>query len=639
MAGVFFDCWGAFNRAHHMLKSKTFLGVDFGAGTLKIGEFEAAEGGGLKLLRFGVKALGLAGSQDAAREAAVKKALGELLVEGGFVGRNANLCAPGFQVFSKFVKLPPVDTSKVTQIIQYEAQQNVPFPLAESAWDYQILGTSSDGGLEVLLVAIKSEIVEKLFAVGEGASLKMDVVDGAIAALANAFRFNYGDVEGCSVLIDIGAKTSNVLLFEKNKFYVRTVPVGANLITQEFGAEAKMPFAKAEEFKLAEAFVSLGGAYEEPDNPQVAAISKVARNVLTRLHLQVNQTVQFYRTQQGGSAPARVYMCGGGSIMPYAAEFFQEKLNLPVEYFNPFRNVQLDPGVDVTGLEKIASCFGEVVGLGLRNIAQCPVELNLMPKSSRSRQDFNSKKPYLLAAAYALALGVFASGLFYARVASAKSEALDKVNSQVNPLKDLETKLMAEEAAVVKAKQETDVLTSWFADRVYWQQIFGELRTVLKATEDSVRLKLGVQGVGVWVDTFLSTEPTVQVAQEEDQPMSAMDRFRMDPVLARRYGLIPRTGGEGGDAAGGEAAAKPKAAAANTNELAVINVTIRAVNLQHVKAQANNDLAYELERAIKASPLFDDKESQLSGTLEQVEDSAITFTFPLKLKLRRPIKL
>jgi len=73
--------------------------------------------------------------------------------------------------------------------------------------------------------------------------------------------------------------------------------------------------------------------------------------------------------------------------------------------------------------------------------------------------------------------------------------------------------------------------------------------------------------------------------------------------------------------------------------LAFINLTIRAINLQQVKPQANNDLAYELERGIKASPLFDEKESQLSGTLEQVDDNAVTFTFPLKLKLRRPIKL
>ena len=32
--------------------------------------------------------------------------------------------------------------------------------------------------------------------------------------------------------------------------------------------------------------------------------------------------------------------------MPYTAQFFAEKLNVPVEYFNPLRNVQLDPSIN-----------------------------------------------------------------------------------------------------------------------------------------------------------------------------------------------------------------------------------------------------------------------------------------------------
>ena len=72
-----------------MLKAKTFLGIDFGAGTLKVAEFEPADGGGLRLLRFGVRALGLPGSQDAARDGVLKRALTELLAEGGFKSARA----------------------------------------------------------------------------------------------------------------------------------------------------------------------------------------------------------------------------------------------------------------------------------------------------------------------------------------------------------------------------------------------------------------------------------------------------------------------------------------------------------------------------------------------------------------------
>jgi Tfp pilus assembly PilM family ATPase len=138
-----------------MLNSKSFLAVDFGAGSLKLAEFEVNEAGGLRLKQYGLKSLGAEGAQDSTREAVIQKALQELLAEKAVKARNVNVCAPGFHVFSKFVKLPPVYASKVTQIIQYEAQQNVPFPLAEVVWDYQILGTTPGGELEVLLVAIR----------------------------------------------------------------------------------------------------------------------------------------------------------------------------------------------------------------------------------------------------------------------------------------------------------------------------------------------------------------------------------------------------------------------------------------------------------------------------------------------------
>lgn len=327
-----------------MLNSKSFLAADFGAGSLKLAEFEQNEAGGLRLKQYGIKALGLEGSQESTREAAMLKALQELLSEKNFGSRQINVCAPGFHVFSKFVKLPPVDTSKVTQIIRYEAQQNVPFPLDEVVWDYQILGTTATNELEVLLVAVKSEIVEGLFRAAEGAGLRLKLVDVSPAALCNAFRYNYGDLDGCTMLLDIGAKTSNLLFFEKGKVYSRSINIGANAITQDFAHETKMRFSEAEAEKIEKGSVSLGGAYAEPEDPHAAAISKIARQVMTRLHIQVNQTIQFFRGQQGGSAPQRLFLSGGASIMPYTAQFFAEKLNLPVDYFNPFRNIELDPG-------------------------------------------------------------------------------------------------------------------------------------------------------------------------------------------------------------------------------------------------------------------------------------------------------
>src|SRR5215468_7194409 len=444
-----------------MLNSKSFIAVDFGAGSLKMAEFEVNEAGGLRLKQYGLKSLGSEGLQDSTREAAVQKALQEMIAQKGIKAKTVNVCAPGFHVFSKFVKLPPVEQSKVTQIIQYEAQQNVPFPLAEVVWDYQILGSAASGELEVLLVAIKSEIVEGLFRVAEEAKLKLNLCDASPAALCNAFKYNYGELEDCTMLLDIGAKTSNLLFFEKGKVFSRSINLGANSITQDFANESKLKFDKAEKLKIDEGFVSLGGAYEEPENANQAAISKIARQFMTRLHIQVNQTMQFYRGQQGGSAPQRLFLSGGASIMPYTAQFFAEKLNIPVEYFNPLRNVQIDPGINLEELAKVAHSLGEVVGLGLRNLAHCPVELNLMPESTLKWQSFNQKKPYLIATVFSMALVVAAIGLLFDRLAGAKAASKQELDGKVQPLKNKDQRFQANLAALKKARSDASQVVTY----------------------------------------------------------------------------------------------------------------------------------------------------------------------------------
>lgn len=621
-----------------MLKSKSFLCLDFGAGTLKAAEFEVDEKDSLVLKQFGIKSLGLEGSQETRREAVLLKALQELLTTGGFRAKHANICAPGFHVFSKFVKLPAVDTSKVTQIIQYEATQNVPFPLAEVVWDYQIVGAAASGELEVLLVAIKSDVVEGIFRNAEANNLKLQIVDVSPAAMCNAFRFNYGDLEGCTMLLDIGAKTSNLLLFEKGKFYSRSISIGANAITQDFVAEAKIPWPKAEQLKVTEGFVSLGGAYEEPENPHQAAISKIARQVMTRLHIQVNQTIQFYRGQQGGSAPVRLFLAGGASIMPYTSQFFAEKLNVPVEYFNPFRNITIDPAINVEELAKVAHAYGEVVGVGLRNAAQCPVELNLVPKSIRQKQQFDSKKPYFIASIFSLVLVVFAYAAFYRSMAGVKRSALEELNVQYEPLNAKAMRLATHESAIETSKQDIEKLTGWLKDRFFWVDVLMNVRETLVEAE-AKHTQPGV-AVGVWVEKFGTVTPDPNYVEQEPQESSA-NQYQMSPELMKRYGLLPtgRSGLESGGSSGySDSSTTTKTTA--TNAVDEVNVTFRAVNLKRVSPGANSALAFAVESEFKGKTnVFEPDGTKLSGQLEDVADTAETFTFSMQLKLKNALKL
>lgn len=664
-----------------MLKSKSFLCADFGSGSLKLAEFEANDSGSLRLVKYVITPLGPEGMQESAREQVLFKALSDTLGQGGFSSKRLNLCAPASAVFSKFVKLPQVDANKVTQIIQYEAQQNVPFPLEEVVWDYQILGSTAAGELEVLLVAIKNDVVDGFFRSCESARVSLQLIDAAPAALCNAFRFNYADVEECSMLLDIGAKTSNVLIFEKGKVFSRSINIGANSITTDFANEAKIPYPAAEKLKIESGFVSLGGAYEEPDDPNQALISKISRQVMTRLHIQMNQTIQFYRGQQGGSMPQRLFLAGGASLMPYTAQFFAEKLNVPVDYFNPLKNIEIGPAINLEEVARVAHSLGEVVGLGIRNLAECPVDLNLIPKARLARQGFKEKQPYFIAAVFSLVLVVTAYGAFYQLVAGSRKGSLDKMQGRLEPLKRDARDLQDARKELLAVNEIAQLYQEPIESRYYWIQIVGNLQKILAkleaapfAKEVATTNKVGgatnapgpmssatnafpltplgeaVQA-GIWIESLVplvvaGAAPAAPRPRPGAGGKAVPGPGEVPPPGPGGPGMVPPPSlppgfpppGMGLPAAMGPGAGRgalPRGPA----EISQLNLSCRARNLVHVSPTANNEFVYAVEDALKKSDLFDDKGTVLTGKIQQVDASAVSFTFDVILQLKKPIRL
>jgi len=665
-----------------MLKSKSFLCIDFGATTLKVAEFEPNETGSLRLKNYALRDMGQAAFGEGEREAVLLQTLQDVLAEGvrgGFKANVINVCAPGFQVFSKFVKLPPTDPGKVNQIIQYEAQQNVPFPLEEVVWDYQIMGTAPSGELEVLLVAIKNEVVESLFHVGEQAGLEMRIADVSSATLCNAYRFNYGDSEECVMLLDIGARTSNLLFFEGGRVYSRSINIGANSITQDFATEANMTWEDAEKMKIEEGFVSLGGAYEEPSNPQQALISKIARQVMTRLHIQMNQTIQFYRGQQGGAAPTKLYLAGGASLLPYTAQFFQEKLTITVEYFNPFRNIQIDPEISLEDMAKVAHQFGEVVGLGIRNLAQCPVELNLLPASHLKQQQFNAKRLYFVGAVGGLLVTTVAFGWFYGWLAGRKQIALQELKAKMEPIKAKKSELDKALAEMTAATNKTQLYHEVLASRGQWSELLSSIQSVLTAAQTNH----GVKGEASAAPADGGAAPSVTSAGDEVMAAVWIEKLEAAAGAAVRQpspigGIPPEDGGglpglPPGMAAPGMAApgrAAPGMAAppgvfpgappgpasglgagfpgaqpgqpvvpAGPREIAFLNLNCRALNLLRYAPEGNSVFVNNLaSNFVAVTNLFLPEGTTLTNKIEQVDPTNHTFSFSLTLQLKNPIR-
>ncbi len=454
--------------------------LNVGTQTVGLARFVPSSSGGLVLDGYRFTRILGDPAAEITRIAQTKLALNEVVHALKAKGAPVAYALPGQSVFSRFVKLPPVTPDKVEQIINFEAQQNVPFPLNEVVWDYQILSDISTAAqTEVVLVAIKADGLDELNEAIQSSSLKTSVVDIAPAALYNSLRYNYSDLNGCTMLVDLGSRTTNLIFAEGSKVFSRSIPIGGSTITQAIAKEFHESFTEAEERKCKTGYVGLGGAYADPPDPDVAKCSKIIRNTMTRIHAEIARSITFYRSQQGGAQPVRIFLCGGSSSLPYMREFFQEKFQAPVEYFNPLRNVAVSKGVSLDQVVKDAHLLGELVGLALRLKGSCPLELNLLPKTVVRAQSLAAQRPWLIAAALGLFGILGALFLYFDRGATSKAEVLSSVTQQVTSLQRFDSKLKALQEEQNKLKDVAERYMRAIEERDAWLRVLNALNSAL----------------------------------------------------------------------------------------------------------------------------------------------------------------
>jgi len=459
-----------------MPASKSIIVAALGSQTIRLADFQSSADGGLVLNGLVEQDLSADSSSEAVRNTQVRLALEQLRGQLSVKKKQELACAlSGQSVFARFVKLPAVAPDQVDQIVGFEAQQNVPFPINEVVWDYQLLGRGEGEDVEVVLVAIKADALDQLNDAVTDAGFHASLVDVAPMALYNAFRYSYSDVSGCSLIIDIGAKTTNLLFIEPGRIFSRSIPIGGATITNAIAKEFNCSFAVAEERKRRDGFVSLGGAYAAPSDPDVALVSKLIRNTMTRLHAEVGRSISFYRAQQQGSAPNQIYICGGSCAMPYLKEFFHEKLQLPIEYLNPLRNVAVSSNLGIESVAKEAHVVGELVGLALRRIASCPMELNLRPAKVTKAERESRQRPALVVAALCLIAALVGIGFYLQKAATLKAAVLEDIESEVQTRQRYERSIKKLEREAEAADERMQPLLRAVANRQYWAEVIDDL--------------------------------------------------------------------------------------------------------------------------------------------------------------------
>ncbi|MEM6885204.1 MAG: type IV pilus assembly protein PilM [Verrucomicrobiota bacterium] len=510
-----------------MASVKKVAAVDFGSSTLKFALFQVDTVNGLSLLDYEIKDLGLDPSKEEDRLSVMLEGLQGIVSQRKLNGVPAICSLSGQFAFTRFVKLPPVSADQVDQMIGFEAQQNVPFPINEVVWDYQLLGGKSDSEYEALIVAIKDDFIEQAAAAVNASKLSLTKMDVSPLALVNSYFYSAPSHTDCTLLIDIGAKCSNLIFVEGNKIFARVIPIGGHMITQNISNEFQEPYKSAELLKHGKGFVGLGGAYADPEDAAAARISKIARSVYSRLHAEVSRSISFYRNQQGGSAPKQIVLSGGSAKMSYSDMFFKEKLNLPVEYFNPLQNVAIGPNINRDQLALDAPLMGELVGLGLRYTGETPVEVDLVPASVQERKQKKAQMPlFFAAAAVFFAAFLIAAGVNFYLNTKVQSKVA-QLKKELQEMTSYSKQIEAADATFKEARLKADTFDRLIRQRDFWTDSLGSIHQAVQSS------------TGLWVTEMEISHngaPITVIPQEKRAAAAAQPNAGPKPVNLAPYG-------------------------------------------------------------------------------------------------------
>jgi type IV pilus assembly protein PilM len=577
------------------------ISLNLGSQIIGLAEFRVQAHGGLVLLDYRLREVLTDPTSDEIRRAQIAVAVRELMSELHIKHGAVNYALPAQSVFARFVKLPGLEQEKLEKIIAFEAQQNVPFPIDDVVWDYQLVGGGLDEEIQVILVAIKVDLLDDINGGVEEAGLHTSTIDMAPMALYNAFRYSYPNVNECSLLVDIGARTTNVLFIEPRRIFSRSLPIGGSAITGAIAREFGESFEAAETRKKRDGFVGLGGAYAEPSDHDLARVSKLARSTMTRLHAELMRSISHYRAQQKGSRPDRIFLCGGAVGMPYMREFFHEKFQLPIEFFNPLRNVSVSEAASASDVAHSAHLLGELVGLALRSVTDCPMELSLLPASVVRRQELERRRPFFIAAAACVVLAMLGWSMYYTRAAQVTRETAELIQQKNVSMRGAETQLNKLKKQITSLDSVATPLIGATNDRDFWPQILEDLNARLPEAD-------------IWITELGATSGGKLLGAGEKRAGETVP-----PTAPPASGPATKTAVAG---------AKP-----------IDGILVRGLYLYNPKQQ---EIVVDYLRNLASSPFFvvDPKTPERVIKSNSVpNDAEWAFPFELQLTLRKPVKL
>jgi type IV pilus assembly protein PilM len=338
-------------------KPRTAVGLDIGSSSVKIVELSAG-GDQIHLLRWG--------SADFIPDAIVDgeimdrqhvvETIQNLVEERGISNRRVVTSISGRGVIVKRVTMARTPAEEADEAIRWEAEQHVPYEIADVILDYHILGTDlGPKEMQVLLVAAKQDVIAGRVEIVREAGLVPVAVDIDAFAMQNALEWGHElDPDQTVALLDVGAELTNI----------HVVRGGTPLYSQDLATGTRTlleSIRKTYEVTREEALTALRTGGEEGGMDLTTLLDTFSDD----LKVAIDRAGLFLKTSGDSEQVDRIILAGGGSEVSGLIHSLEQKTTVPVEAANPLRRIQVPDGL-VGDLEHAGRGLTVSIGLAIR---------------------------------------------------------------------------------------------------------------------------------------------------------------------------------------------------------------------------------------------------------------------------------
>ena len=349
------------------------------------------------------------------------------------------ITAPNDQVLIRALKIKTADIK--TQLEQ-EADKQIPVPLDSVDWDTVTVGEDNEQS-HLVLAAVKKDVVENIISILAEAGLEANTIDCGAMAIGNVYLHSSGgEAEIPAAILNIGAASSDLVIVDGKKVWIRTLPVTGKSIVSSVAKN--LDISEEEAKKAISTQIDLAAPAGE-DSP----ISKNVRATMSRLVMEITRSLTFFKSQIGGEKPQKILVCGDYSNIPGLSGFLTGRLKIEASEFNAFQ------AFGKTDAEN-AYLYPQVIGCALSGSGLSLYSLNILPKNVQLQQSLNRKKVCIAISAYifaAIFIALFAIVSLKSKDVKAQAEI---ANSEVSQASSFNSKIGKIQKQIDKKQLEID---------------------------------------------------------------------------------------------------------------------------------------------------------------------------------------